>query len=137
MPTQDGIWRKQCAKFLEQLATENFAADGEFLPLIIVEQDSLLPKLFFQDLIFDSQMGDDILLLTVNPSDEDEEVELERLKDETHKRLFMGEVFQQLFTVPDIAAMELYEPRSPGNLLLELFTYHGCTGSRDRHSGRV
>ena len=70
-------------------------------------------------------MVDDILLLTVNPSGEDEKVELDRFKDETHERLIMGEVFQQLFTVPIIAAMELREPRSPGNLLLEVFTNHG------------
>ena len=57
-------------------------------------------------------MVDDILLLTVNPSGEDEKVELDRVKDETHGRLIMGEVFQQVFTVPVIGATELREPRS-------------------------
>ena len=82
-------------------------------------------------------MVDDILLLTVNPSGEDEKVELDRLKDETHERLIIGEVFQQVFTVPVIAVMELRGPHSPGNLLLELFTDYVSAGSRDRHSGRV
>jgi len=46
-----------------------------------------------------------------------------------------GEVFQQLFNVPFPAAMKLHEPLSPGNLLLELFTYHGCAGFRNNLSG--
>jgi hypothetical protein len=53
--------------------------------LIIVEQDSLLAQLFFKDLILDSQVVDRFLLLPIDPTSENEKVQLPGLKNEIHE----------------------------------------------------
>ena len=51
----------------------------------IVEQDSLLAQLLFDDLILVSQVVDHILLLPIDPARENEKVQLPGLKDELHE----------------------------------------------------
>ena len=86
MPAQDRVRCEQSANLFEQLTTQDFTTDGKPASLIIVEQDSLLAQLFFQDLILDSQVVDRFLLLPIDPASENEKVQLPGLKNEIHVR---------------------------------------------------
>ena len=76
MPTQNGIGRKQRADLFEQLVSEDLGFDSESTPLVVVEQNPLLPELLLEDLILGPQVFDDFLLLTVDPASHDENEEL-------------------------------------------------------------
>ena len=70
----------------------SLAFDSEPFSLIVFEQDSLLVKLLFEHLVLDAQVFNDLLLLTVDPASENDEVELPRLKNEIHEQCRLGEV---------------------------------------------
>ena len=92
MPTQNRVRCEQRTKFLESLATEDFACDCQASSLVVIEQDPLFVELLFEHLVFGSQILDHFLLLAVDPTGEDDDVELPRLKNEIHERVHRGEV---------------------------------------------
>ena len=91
VPTQDRVRRKQRADLLEPLSSKDLALDGQSTPLIVVEQNPLLAKLLFQDLVFGPEVFDPLLLFSMNSTGQDHEQELPRLQNETHVGSF-GEV---------------------------------------------
>jgi len=52
--------------------------------LVVAEQDAFLAQLFFEHLVFGSQVFDYLLLLLIDPASEDHQQELPRLEDERH-----------------------------------------------------
>ena len=73
MPTKQGVGGHNRADFLEGLAAQNLSFDGQAAPLVIIEQDAFLAELLFQYLVFSPQVLDNILLMTINPTRDDEE----------------------------------------------------------------
>jgi hypothetical protein len=98
MPTQDRVGCEQSSDFFEQLATQHFATDRQPAPLIVVEQNSLLAKLLFEDLIFNSQVVDHVLLLAIDPAGKKNEHQMPRLENECHQRAILGEESLRLST---------------------------------------
>jgi len=74
----------------EKLAAEDFGFDGQTSALIVIEQDAPFAELLPEDLVFGAQVVDDLLLLAIDPTGEDEEQKVSGLEDKVHGRL--GEV---------------------------------------------
>ena len=60
------------------------SSDCQPTSLVVIEQDTFLSKLLIEDLIFGSKVLDHFLLLTVDPTGEDEETQLPWLEKESH-----------------------------------------------------
>ena len=91
MPPQDRVRIEQCSELLQQPSPQYLTLDGHSTPLVVVEQDAALPELFLQHLILSSQILDDLLLLLVDPTRQDDEAQLPGLKKEIHERACLGE----------------------------------------------
>lgn len=99
MPAQNRVRREQCAEFFESLATEDLGFDSETTPLVVAEQDPLLAKFLFEDLVFRSQVFDHFLLLAIDPTGEDGESELPGLENESHDRSPIVKCAEMAFTI--------------------------------------
>ena len=61
-PTQDGIGRHDRGDLAQRLAAKQFSLHGETPALIVVEQDSFLPNLLLEQMVFGAEVLDDMLL---------------------------------------------------------------------------
>jgi hypothetical protein len=84
MPTQNRIRCEQCAEFPQPFAAEDFALHRESSTLVIVEQDSFLSELLFQNCILRTKVLDHFLLLAIDSASENHHVELPGLEDKGH-----------------------------------------------------
>jgi integrase/recombinase XerD len=73
MPTKKSVGGHNRADFLECLAAQYLSFNGQAAPLVISEQDAFLAELFFQYLVFSPQVLDNILLMAINPTRDNEE----------------------------------------------------------------
>jgi hypothetical protein len=69
---------------LEHLAAEDFAFAGQPATLIVGQEDSPFAEFFFEDLVHGAEVFDDILVLAIDPTGQDDEQELPGLEDEVH-----------------------------------------------------
>jgi hypothetical protein len=90
VPTQDGVRRHQGADLSEEPAAKDLGFDCQASALIVVEQDASLDELLPEDLVFGAQVVDDLLLLAIDPTGEDEEQKLPGLEDKVHGQLGEG-----------------------------------------------
>jgi len=76
MPAQDRIGRHDSGDFLQCLATQYLPFDGQTSALVIVEQDAFLAELLSEHPIFSFQIFDDLLLVAIDPTGQDEKEQL-------------------------------------------------------------
>ena len=86
MPSQDRIGREQRADFFQSLATKNLALEGQSTPLIVVEQDAFSAVFLLEHVVLGAEIVDHFLLLAVDPTCEDDDVQLPGVEDEIHDR---------------------------------------------------
>jgi hypothetical protein len=84
MPTQNGSWGDQSGNLSEHPSTEDLAFDGQATSLVVVEQNAFLAQLFFEHLIFSSQVLDDVLLMAIDPTGQTDQEQVPGLWDEIH-----------------------------------------------------
>ena len=82
MPAQERIGCDDRGQPVEGLAAEHFALESQAAELVIVQQDSTLTELFSQYLILSQQILDRVLLVSVDPTGQDEKQELPGLEHE-------------------------------------------------------
>jgi hypothetical protein len=73
MQTKKSVGCHNRGDCLERLAAQYLSFDCQAAPLIITEQDAPFAKLLFQHLVFSPQVLDNILLMAVNPTRDNEE----------------------------------------------------------------
>jgi len=84
MPSQDRIWCEQGGDLAQQFAAEYLSLDSKTPPLIIIEQDSLLPKLLSEYFVLALEICYNLLLFTIDQAGKCYEEYLPRLQDEAH-----------------------------------------------------
>jgi hypothetical protein len=84
MPAEDGIRSDDGGKFVEQLAAEDLAFDGEPTSLALVEEYLFLSELLPEYVILSEEVLDGVLLPAVDPASEDQEQQMPRLKLRFH-----------------------------------------------------
>jgi hypothetical protein len=84
VPTKDRFRTSNPGNLLEHRPAEDLAFDGQAPPLLFSEQDSLLPNFLPKYPIFDEEIFDHILLLTINPAGENQQQQLPGLKENLH-----------------------------------------------------
>ncbi len=84
VPTQQRIGPDDSDQFVESFATEDLTLNGQTSTLVVVEQDSTLAEFFSQHLILSQQILDRVLLVSVDPTGQDEKQELPGLEHEVH-----------------------------------------------------
>ena len=80
MPAKDCVRSNEAGQFLQHLATDDLAFDCQPPPLVVVEQNPLLPELLPEYPILRAKVGNCILLLTVDPAGENDEQQLPRMQ---------------------------------------------------------
>ena len=85
MPTENGVRCDDRRQLRQSLSPQGFTFDGQKPPLAVVKQNPLFSQLLFEDLVFRAKVLNDDLLLPVDPSGQDNEIELPRLQDEFHR----------------------------------------------------
>jgi hypothetical protein len=73
MPTKQSVEGYNRADFLECLAAQYLSFDGQAAPLVSSGQDAFLAKPLFQYLVFSPQVLDNMLLMAINATRDDEE----------------------------------------------------------------
>ena len=84
VPAQKRIGPDDSDQFVESFATEDLALNGQTSTLVVIEQDSTLAEVFSQHLILSQQILDRVLLVSVDPTGQDEKQELPGLEHEVH-----------------------------------------------------
>ena len=79
MPTDDRVGRKQRVDFFEHLAVQELAFGRQSLPLVVLQQDAFLTGFLPEHLIFGTQVLDHELLLAIDPTGQNEGIELPRM----------------------------------------------------------
>lgn len=90
MPTENRVECKQRFEFLKSLMADDLSFHREPFPQIVVEQDVFLTELLFQYSIRGALVLDRFLLLTIQLSHQDEEVELPGLQDKFHGEISLA-----------------------------------------------
>ncbi len=73
VPAQERVGRDDPGQFVETLAAEHLAFDGQASTLIVVEQNPTLAELFSQHLILSQQILDRVLLVSIDPAGQNQE----------------------------------------------------------------
>ena len=107
MPTENRVECKQRFEFLKSLMVDNLSFHREPFPRIVVEQDVFLTELLFQYSIRGALVLDRFLLLTIQPSHQDEGVELPGLPDKFHREISLA---LPLHPVPLVEGPQLVTP---------------------------
>jgi len=81
MPPHDGVRRYDRNDVLQSLPSKNLPFNGRSLALVIVENDPLFADLLPKDLIFSTEIVNDLLLFSVHDAGQDGEQQVPRLKD--------------------------------------------------------
>jgi hypothetical protein len=84
VPAHDGVWRDDRPNLSEYLSAEDLAFDCQVPPLVVIEPDPFPAMRFPQDLVLGAQVLNDLLLLPVDPTGQDEKEQLPGLQDEVH-----------------------------------------------------
>ena len=84
MPTQNGVRREQRADFCQPIAPEYFALNCQSSPLIVRKHNPFFINVFPENIVLGSKVFNNFLLLAIDPSSEDEKVQLPGLKNEVH-----------------------------------------------------
>ncbi len=81
---QERIGPDDSGQSAESFATEDPTLNGQTSTLVVIEQDSTLAEVFSQHLILSQQILDRVLLVSVDPTGQDEKKELPGLEHEVH-----------------------------------------------------
>ena len=84
MPAENRIRSHDGGQLLKHLPPEDLAFDGQPPPLVVVEQDSVLPELLSENPILRQEVLDGVLLSAIDPAGQDQEQQLPRLKQCLH-----------------------------------------------------
>ena len=84
MPAQERVRSDDRGQFVEGFAAERLALEGQAATLVIVQENATLAELFSQHLILSQQILDRVLLMSVDPTGQDEKQELPGLEHEVH-----------------------------------------------------
>ena len=84
MPPENSVRRDNRYDFLQHLPSQDLTFDSQPSTLFVIEKDTFLSQLLFENLVFRDQVLDDLLLLAVDPSGYARKEELPRLQDKTH-----------------------------------------------------
>ncbi len=84
VPAQERIGPDNSGQFVESFATEDLTLNGQTSTLVVIEQDSTLAEVFSQHLVLSQQILDRVLLVSVDPTGQDEKQELPGLEHEVH-----------------------------------------------------
>ena len=76
MPPENRIRSHDGGQLLEHLPPEDLAFDGQAPPLLVAEQNSVLPELLSEDPILRQEVLDGVLFSAIDPAGEDQEQEL-------------------------------------------------------------
>jgi len=76
VPAQDRVGRYDRCNLSEYLTSEDLAFDCQASALVVIELDPLLAVRFAQDLVLGAQVLNNLLLLPVDPSGQDEKEKL-------------------------------------------------------------
>ena len=68
-------------------------------PLIVVQKDTLLAVRFLEHLVLGSQILDHLLLLTIDPACDNDDIELPRLKYRIHDGSIGVKCVEMIFTI--------------------------------------
>lgn len=85
MPTQNRIGRHEGREFFEEFVPKRLPFDRQPPSLVIVQQYALLAGLLAKDLVFGSEILNDLLLLPIDPIRQNEDQQLPRLQNEIHR----------------------------------------------------
>jgi len=84
VPTKDGVRRDERSDFGEGASPNGLAADSKTTTLVVGQTESPSTKLLLEDAILLSEIIDDRVLLTANPTGERCHEDLPGLKDGGH-----------------------------------------------------
>ena len=84
MPAQERVRSDDRGQFVEGFAAERLALEGQAAALVIVQENATLAEFFSQHLILSQQILDRVLLVSVDPTGQDEKQELPGLEHEVH-----------------------------------------------------
>jgi hypothetical protein len=84
MSAKDGFGSHDGGEFVEHLAAEDLAFDGEPASLAVVEEYSFLSKLLPENLILSEEVLEGVLLPAIDPASEDQKQQLPGLKLRFH-----------------------------------------------------
>jgi hypothetical protein len=76
MPAQDRVRSNDPGQLPEHLPPEDLAFDSQAPPLVVAEQDSLLPELLSEHAILGQDIFEGVLLSAIDPAGQDQEQQL-------------------------------------------------------------
>jgi hypothetical protein len=79
MPPHQGVWRHDRGDATQHLPPEPLGLGSQAATLIIVEPQTLSLELLLQHPVFLDQIGDHVLLMTIQPTSEAREQHLQRV----------------------------------------------------------
>ena len=137
MPTQDCVRHEQRTDFFESLAAEDLPFDCQSTALVAVQQYPLLAELLFENLVFCSQVLDHFLLLAIDPTSQDGEIELPGVKNEIrdrpiHRDDMRGNGLHHRMNSLAETSMLRQPSSSPGSVIQEFTVKVGRLLDRDR-----
>ena len=80
MPSQNSVRCEQGSDLLELFAAKELAFDCQSTSLVIGQQDSLLAELLFKNGILGAKVLNDVLLLSIDPTGQDQNEQLPRFQ---------------------------------------------------------
>ena len=84
VPTENGVGGDDRSQLGQSLSPQGFAFDGQQTSLVVAEQDSFLPLTFQQCLGLGYVKVNHLLLVTVDPTGQDQKEQLPGLQNEGH-----------------------------------------------------
>lgn len=84
MSPEDRIRSHDGGQLFEHLSPENLASDSQSPPLVVGEQDSVLPERLSEDPILREEILEGVPLSAIDPASEDQEQQLRWLKPSLH-----------------------------------------------------
>ena len=84
MPAQESVGSDDRGQLVEGFAAQRLALEGQASALVIIQENATLAELFSQHLILSQQILDRVLLMSVDPTGQDEKQELPGREHEVH-----------------------------------------------------
>ena len=84
MPAQESVGSDDRGQLVEGFAAQRLALEGQASALVIIQENATLAELFSQHLILSQQILDRVLLMSVDPTGQDEKQELPGHQHEVH-----------------------------------------------------
>jgi len=79
VPSQNRVGSKQRTNLFQHLAAQDLTLDCQPAPLVIIQQNAFRTEFLPEHLILGPEVIDHLLLLVVDPTRKDDEIELPRL----------------------------------------------------------